>query len=252
MGIPKHTRKRASETGSALVYILIAIALLAALTITFMEPSSQQTSSQNTFKTVTEVQSQESLIRSAIQQCVLSYPKGDQTIVNTGGGSTDDGARKTFPLKPNSTHFTGATIGPTAGRLVKDIRCPGNNPGNPGDENEHALIFSGADGKLLPPAPALFQDWQYYNGDDGVFFWTETNKTDAFLEAALKKLDEQYAECETDIVDARGSAQDFDSDGTVECPAGSVCFRSWMIRTASAVFNGDTDGDEDAANCDVP
>ncbi len=30
-------RKRASETGSALVYILIAIALLAALTVSFMD-----------------------------------------------------------------------------------------------------------------------------------------------------------------------------------------------------------------------
>jgi hypothetical protein len=247
----KHTRRRASETGSALVYILIAIALLAALTITFMEPSSQQTSSQNTFKTVTEVQSQESMIRSAIQQCVLSYPKGDPTISNSGGSPTDEGARKTFPIKPNSTHFTGAVIGPTAGRLVKDIRCPGNNPGAP-DQKEHALIFSGADGKLLPPPPALFGDWQYYNGNDGVFFWIATDKTDAFIESALAKLDEQYAECETDIVDARSGAQDLDDDNIVECPAGSVCFRTWLLKTASAVFNGDTDGDEAAANCDIP
>ncbi len=251
MNIYRNIYKRADESGSALVYILIAIALLAALTITFMEPSSQQTSSQNTFKTLTEVESQEALIRSAIQECVLSYPKGDPTIVNSGGSPEDEGARKTFPIKPNSTHFTGATILPTVDRLVKDIRCPGNNPGGV-NMKEHALIFSGANGRLLPPPPALFSDWQYYNGNDGIFFWTETDKTDAFLEAALKKLDEQYSECETDIVDARSSAQDLDDDGDVQCPSGSVCFRSWMIKTSSAVFNGDTDLDEDAANCDVP
>lgn len=246
----KHTDKRATENGSALIYILIAIALLAALTITFMEPSSQQTSSQNTFKTVTEIQSQEALIRSAIQECVLAYPKGDSTIVNVGGGATDMGARKTYPIKPNSTHYTGATIGPTAGRFVKDIRCPGDNPGTPGNENEHDLIFSGSTGKHLPPPPALFGEWEYYNGTDGIFYWIATDKTDAFLTAALKKVDEQYSECEADIIDATGSNQDLDVAGSVECPSGSTCFRAWMIKNSPSAFNGDIDGDETAANCD--
>ena len=39
----QHKQVRANERGSALVYILIAIALLAALTISFMNPSSNQT-----------------------------------------------------------------------------------------------------------------------------------------------------------------------------------------------------------------
>ena len=238
-----------NESGSALVYILIAIALLAALTVTFMEPSSQQTSSQNTFKTVSSIEGQADMIVSAIQECVLTFQHGDTTIVTTGGGATDPDARKNYPIKPNSTHYTGATIGPTAGRLVKDIRCPGDNPGTVGDENEHELIFSGSSGKFLPPAPDLFGDWQYYNGEDGIFFWVATDKTDAYLESALKKLDEKYGECEADVIDARGGAEDLDSDQTVECGTGDICFRRWLIKNNSAVFNGDADGDEAAANC---
>ncbi|MCB1562376.1 MAG: hypothetical protein KDJ75_02270 [Alphaproteobacteria bacterium] len=229
----KDTGERAAEKGSALVYILIAIALLAALTVTFMEPSSQQTSSQNTFKTVTALEGQESVIRSAIQQCVLSYPKGDNTI-NISGGGTDPGARRNYPINPDSDHYLTATPGKSGDRLVRNIRCPGNNPGGANKKN-HEKIFGGSDGKYLPPAPDMFEDWQYYNGEDGVYFWTQTDKSDAFLMSALTKLDSKFSTCEADVTDATGGAEDLDSAGTAltQCPAGYVCFRVWLISNAA-------------------
>lgn len=235
-----------NEQGSALVYILIAIALLAALTVTFMEPSSQQTTSQSTFRTASQIKGQVDIIRSAIQECVLSYHKGDNTI-DVGAMGTDPYARKNYPIKPNSTHYATATIGPTAGRLVKDIRCPGD----PGNDENHVKIFGGTSGKSLPPAPDLFTDWQYYNGQDGVFFWTATNKSDAFLATALAKLDDEYAECEVDVIDASGGAVDLDSDvpAEVQCASGYTCLRVRMIIKSSAEYNGDTDGEETAASC---
>ncbi len=248
----KTQTKRSAERGSALVYILIAIALLAALTVTFMEPSSQQTSSQNTFKTITSLQGQVDVVRSAIQECVLSYPAGDGdvaggTAINILVAGSDPSARTNYPIRPNSTHYDGppaAVIGKTAGRLVKDIRCPGQQDGpNP---NDHAVIFSGSSGKFMPPAPDLFEDWQYYNGLDGIFFWTRTTKTDAFLVTALTKLDENYSECEADVVDARVAVRNLDSVPTagLTCPAGNVCFRVRLIINPSANYLGDTDGDE--------
>lgn len=235
------------ERGSALVYILIAIALLAALTFTFMQPSSQQASSQNVFRTVTKIQSQSDIIRSTIQACVLSYKIGDRSIDNSASG-TDPGARLNFPIKPNSTHFSSATIGPTVGRLVKDLRCPGN-PGN-SDEN-HEKIFGGTTGRFMPATPELFEPWQYYNGEDGIFFWIQTDKSDSFLTTALYKLDEQYAECEADVVDARGGAVNLDSDSPaeVQCPGGYLCFRVRMVINSSAEYNGDTDGEEASPTC---
>ncbi len=236
------------ERGSALVYILIAIALLAILTITFMEPSSQQTSSQNTFKTVSALEGQISMIRSSIQECVLSYPKGDPTIVTGGGAPTDPDARKNYPINPDSDHYTAATPGKSGDRLVSHIRCPGNNPGGANQE-DHALIFSSSTGKYMPPPPDLFEEWQYYNGTDGVFYWIETSKSDAFLAAALKKLDEKFSECEADVIDtslAPAGDKDLDSNTTLVCPGGSACFRLWLIQDATAVLNGDADGDEAA------
>lgn len=239
----KSKNKRAPEKGSALIYILIAIALLAALTMTFMEPSSQQTSSQNIFKTVSALQGQIDMIRSSVQECVLSYPKGDNTIATTGGSPTDPGARKNYPINPDSDHYTTATPGKSGDQLVRNIRCPGNNPGG-ANKADHELIFTGSDGKYLPPAPDLFEDWQYYNGEDGVFFWTRTTKTDAFITSALTKLDDEFAECEADVVDATGGAEDLDSQTpvTTQCAAGSVCFRVWMIanKATRTLVNVDT------------
>lgn len=213
------------ERGSALIYILIAVALLAALTVVFMEPSSQQSQSQNVHKVVTEIKDQAAYIQAAIQECILTYPGGDNTIDTTGGG-TDPSALAPYPLKPTSTHFSS----PDADRSVKYLRCPGN----PGNDPDHADIFSGVSGKFLPPPPALFEDWQYYNGKDGVFFWIETDKSDAFLEAAIDKLDEMYSECEADAIDATGGAVDIETAvSTVSCSNGARCFRYWMVRNGA-------------------
>lgn len=210
------------ESGSALIYILIAVALLAALTVTFMEPSNQQGQSQNIYKSYSALKDQASFIQAAIQECVLVHPGGDSTIDTTGGG-TDPSAQAPYPIKPNSTHLTS----PDADRKVKNLRCPGN----PGNDPDHADIFAGSAGKFLPPPPDLFEDWEYYNGKDGVFFWTRTSKSDAYLVSVLDKLDASYSACEADVIDATAGVVDLETAvSTVSCPSGSRCFRYWMVR----------------------
>jgi len=241
LGTDKNIRQkeRLSERGSALVYILIAIALLAALTVSFMEPSSQQTSSQSGFRALTTVKSQADTIRSAVQECILIYPNGDSTI--NKGPITDVGYNRPFPLNPNSTHLP--TVGGyrAANLNLANIRCPGKNNG---DANQHSKIFSGQ--KFMPPPPSLFQDWQYYNGADGVFFWTQTNKTDSFLQTSMEKLDAQYGVCEADIIDASGASVHLDAANTISCAAGSKCFRIWFI-----VNSGASEHQDSAAGCGI-
>jgi type II secretory pathway pseudopilin PulG len=222
----KHTQR-----GSALVYILIAIALLAALTATFMNNSSQQTSSQNTFNTVTELNSQINFIRSAIEECVMTYPEGDQT---PGYAALLSSFNVPYPIYPNNAYFTGATPGPTAAgtSFVSDLRCPGN----PGDSNDHELIFGGNSGKFLPPPPKLFNPWSYYNEADGIFIVTGTTKTDAFLTTALQKLDDQFSECEADVM--TGPFSMVTDDAFFVCPASATCLRVWLKTSSTAVYQG--------------
>lgn len=219
---------RSNESGSALVYILIAIALLAALTISFMEPSSQQGQSSNSFKLASEIESQVDFIRTAIQECVILYQTGDNNIPGTPATKTE-GANRKFPIDPRSTYLT-SPLAPGDLPLVRELRCPGN----PGDNTDHQPVFSGNSGKFLPPPPAMFEEWQWYNGLDGIFFWTHTLNTDAFIQTALDKLNEQYGLCEADVIHAGGTGTDLDNAGDVVCPANATCFRVWMSVDSSA------------------
>ena len=73
----------AAETGSALIYILVAVALIAALTVSMMEPSNQQAQSQNTTNLVTAIDGQVTSISSTLQDCVLTYPDQDSELTAT-------------------------------------------------------------------------------------------------------------------------------------------------------------------------
>lgn len=237
----EHNKSKAS--GSALIYILIAVALLAALTVSLMEPSSQQTQSQSSTNLVTDVSGQVSFITSAISECVLSHPDQDSELTVTQQKNAP------YPINPVDPYFTAQSADPLSDtdNTVENIRCPGNPGGSGSTNQDHARIFGGASGKFLPPAPAYFGDWTYYNGDDGVYIMAASDKTDPFITSALAKLDAKYSNCESEVIDRRGtSALSVTSDTTPgdsaarECPADFVCFRYWIILKATAIHQ-DTD-----------
>jgi len=129
-----------------------------------------------------------------------------------------------YPINPTDTYFTP----PSSNNNLEFIRCPGN----PGNTNDHAKIFGGISGKFLPPPVNLFEDWQYYSGTDGVFFFTHTNKTDAFLQTAMAKLDDNFSECQTDVIDASTAEVELTSTAAVgdpKCPQ--------VIQHLSYIFN---------------
>ena len=208
--------------GSALIYILIAIALIAALTAVFMQPASQQTRSQNSYKLSAELNGQAQMIRASIQDCILQYPEGDNAI-NVAGYNGN------YPLEPDSTYL--AT--PAANKEVSNLRCPGNNPGG-ANVNQHALMFGGSSGRFAPATPALFNPWIYRNGTNmliegqtvtGVFFQISTTNTDAYLGEAMQKLAGQFTACEADYIVGSGA------NG---CASGAKCLRIWVKRVLPA------------------
>jgi hypothetical protein len=224
-------KKNTAERGSALVYILIAIALLAALTVSFMEPSSQQTQSQNTFNLTSELAAQADFIRSTVQECVVLYPGGDAGTLPPNPLVQHN---QPFPIDPRNAYLTNPVVG--GDPLVRDIRCPGK----PGDNPDHQPLFSGRSGKFMPPPPPMFGQWQWYNGPDGVFFWIVSNNTDAFINSALTKLEEQFGTCEADFVQTSALSFDLDNAGEATCPSNSYCFRVWMITDNEIVADAET------------
>lgn len=221
-----------SQCGSALIYILIAIALLAALTASFMDSSSDQTTAQNKFNLESDIKAQANFIRSAIEECVTLYPAGDNNIA----GMTSVGGHNPiapYPLQLDNTYLPSPTPGSS---LVKDIRCPGN----PGTTNNHTNIFGGVSGKTMPTPPNGFLDWKYHNHKDGIYILLHSNKTDSYVETALKKVDAQYPKCDAQYIDARSAMVSLDADNFWYCSAGYQCLRIWVRTTSFSIFPGDT------------
>lgn len=228
-------KKEHSQKGSALIYILIAIALMAALTATFMNSSDQQASSQNASKLIGELKSQIEMIRSAIQECVLMNPKGDLAIAGTGAVGGENPVRP-YPLKPSNTYLPS---NPSPGySYARDIGCPGN----PGTSNNHAKIFGGSTGKFLPKEPSSFTPWMYYNDIDGVFIHIVSNRPDSYISTALQKLDAQFSKCESQYVDARSGDIHMTSNSVpgYRCAAGYQCFRLVILSTGTTIYPGET------------
>lgn len=212
-----------SQKGGALLYILIAIALLAALTASLTGGSSSLGTSQNAAKLKMELKGQIAYIRNAIQECVTNYPAGDPTV--NVASTTDAGYIAPYPVTPNSTHFTGSTLGVAADKFVEYLRCPGN----PGVDNNHTPLFGDVSGKTAPVHP-LGSDWNYVNKDftflgettHGVYIRFDTAKTDGFIKKALQEIVSEYGECEGDYIEG---------NGTNGCGNNLLCLRIWLVRS---------------------
>lgn len=233
-----------SSRGSALIYVLIAVALLAALTVSMMEPSGQQAQSQNATNLGADVESQIGFITAAISECVIGHPDQDSGLTST------EQKNAPYPINPRDPYFTAQSADPGSDSddNVEHIRCPGS-PGGTGPNNQdHARIFGGASGKFLAPPPSLFDPWNYYNGADGVAIMLVTNKTDAAIKTGLDRLDDKFSECEAEVIDRREyGAKTISSDTTPgdtadrTCPAGSLCFRYWIILKKDTALHEDPD-----------
>lgn len=213
-----------ARRGSALVYILIAIALLAALTVTFLDSSStQQARSQNSFRLTADIDGQLNMIKSAIQDCILQYPEGEKDYSPTTNHSP-------FPPDADDAHQTSPASSGT--KLVSAIRCPGN----PGDSTNYQPLFGGSTNRFLPAKPEVLDDWVYRNGTNmsvdgdtvnGVYFLIKSNKSDPYIAEAFQKLDQKYTQCEVDYLDSSSSS-------VAGCPSGYKCLRVWVKRVSTS------------------
>lgn len=224
------------EKGSALIYILIAVALLAALTVSMMEPSSQQSQSQGTSNLMTTIDSQVNFITSSISDCILTHPDQDTSLTAT------EQKNAPYPINPKDPYFATSDPDTADTDTVDEIRCPGNPGGDASNRKDHVKLFGGNSGKYLPQPPPLFDPWEYYNGADGVFFMIKTNKTDAYIDTAMTRLDAKYSKCEVDISDRRSGGSLALTTDTVPgdtaaktCPAGYLCFRYWIKQAPTAI-----------------
>lgn len=216
-----------SQKGGALIYILIAVALLAALTSTLIGGGGQSSRTQNAFKLAQELNSQSRIIRSGIQDCVLRFAKGD------GDDISEADYNNPYPLNPTSTEFTTAS----ANDYVQYLQCPGTSESTGNDDYRDIFGGSGEFSGYLPAKPDLMNDWTYFNGDatvhglrlDGVYFQITSSRSDPFIGEAMAKVDNLMAACEVDYIVG---------DGNNSCASGTQCLRYWIIRDTNTAATG--------------
>lgn len=225
------------QRGSVMIYILVAVGLLAGVTATMMTGSSNQTNNNKGSGITADLKSQLNVIVAAVQECTMTYPNQDGDLTATQQKNAP------YPINPKDPYLDDPAAEVVATDEVSYIRCPGNpGTGASGFESQKR-IFSGESGKFLPEPPPGFSPWVYYNGVNGVYVMTAALNATVETKKAILAVDIGYNPCQTDVTDLRGtgSSADLSTDivpgdsGEKSCPGGAICFRHWFVQKASAV-----------------
>lgn len=220
--------QRHQSFGGAMIYILLAIGVLAVLTAIMSDGGGEQAQTQNESKLISEYESQINSITAAIQECVLSPNKEDSKLTSTHQRNPR------YPLQSMSSYFSSSTPGPSSEETLVNIRCPNNPGGTDPNSQNHARIFTATSGRFFPPKPSVGDAWYYYSGNEGVGIFIGTSRRDAFIVNAMKKLDAKYSKCEADYLDATSGQVTVTSEGW-GCSSGYHCFWYWIIRKPTAL-----------------
>ncbi|MBU6474709.1 MAG: hypothetical protein KGQ70_01975 [Alphaproteobacteria bacterium] len=159
-----------------MLYVLLAVGLLAALTYYFAQDSNENYAAQDAIHISEELYAQINMIKAAVVECSLEYPNGGPYV-----GGVSENSNNPFPINPSSANVTQEVAGCTATSNapnciaafgnddVSNLSCPGAGIG-------YEMLFSGANnqGRYLPPMPAGFTDWFYGNDATGVYITTTT------------------------------------------------------------------------------
>jgi len=198
------------EKGNVLLYVFLAVGLLAALSYAYVKDSRENYASQSSIQVAETLYSQANMIRAAVMECAEEYPSGGGDMNGDGIVDTNDNPNNPFPLAPSNALNLQAgrnnttPIGPTGCTVTSNAAgcIPQESPANDyvsdlyciGAPLGAAAMFSGASnqGRYLPPMPGNFTPWVYKNdltfgGAGGVYIQT-TSPGDAASAIALNRL----------------------------------------------------------------
>lgn len=206
---PFFAGRPASESGSVLFYIFLAVGLLAALTFAFVGNDRESVTTQSAGRLTEDLYSQIHLIKSAVLECAMEFPNGGGDMDGDGTIDSADNPNNPYPVNPS---FADNPYGPAANDNVRNLTCTGASSA------AEAAMFSGANtkGRSLPQPPGGFGEWLYINDAAGVRIRI-TGPNEAATVQALTRLDQRFASCQ---IDANYGG------------CGATCLTAWILRAA--------------------
>lgn len=189
-GSCKGSRLSRAQSGSVIVYILIAVALLAALTFSFTRDSRQNVSSQVAFRLAEELYVQANLIRATIVECAAEYPNGGGDLDGDNDIDANDNPNNPYPVNPS---FVDNPHGAAANDDVRNLSCTGAPTGK-------ANIFQGSKnkGRFLPQPPSGFSEWEYDNDANGVRIRITAPASATGIDT-LSRIMSKFSTCQADL-----------------------------------------------------
>ena len=211
-----------SQRGNALLYVFLAVGLLAALTYSFVKGSRESYTVQNAARIAEEMYVQVNLIKSSVMQCQLEYIQGGGDLNNDLTVDDIDNPNTPYPIVPSSVWHTNAPAG--CATTSNDTGCITAAPNDDvrnlkciGAPINAVNMFTGANnsGSFLPPKPNGFKEWQYRNDANGVYIQIEAEDYNQNYQAVLSRLADKFVTCQADI-------------NYNNC--GNNCFTAWIRR----------------------
>ena len=194
------------DSGNALLYVFMAIGLLAALTYSFVKGSRENYNVQNSARIAEEMYVQVNLMKSSIMQCRMEYIEGGGDLDGDGLTDESDNYNTAFPLEPtNPLHDNApaccATNGGASGCISSAVSDDVRNLKCIGAPIREANMFTGQNnsGAFLPPKPQGFEEWTYKNDANGVYLQIISTRENMSYESTLTRLLNKFATCQADI-----------------------------------------------------
>lgn len=230
------SRRKGSEQGSILIYILIAIALTGLLVAAMSQGTQKTASSEQVDEMMMYLQADIQTVQANISECVTSYQNnnfcpvdssGNPTCVNQfANGSTgpDDGnANVPFPVYSYSS-ASGSTTG-TAGLALASIKCP-RAP------TSQQTIFTDniAQSMKLLQDTANYTTTYFNDTTEGVFIRIERTASDPVWQEVISRMNSKYQACSVAYVAAGNN----DPTGY---PCNKGCLYYWILRRSTSATN---------------
>lgn len=202
--------EKSRESGSIIVYILIAIFLTGVLIFTATSGAKKSAQTQQLEEAGIAFDADIKTIENGITDCVLNHP--DPDINGDGAVDATDGDNPPFPV------YGDLFSGGTTGDAITDIRCPGAN-GQP-------VIFNDLDiGRSFHALrdTTLYTTTYVNDATEGVYVFIVRSSANALWDETISRLNDKFSTCKAAV-------------STTELGCANGCLFYWIKRPATSTI----------------
>lgn len=204
-------RKKSRESGSIIVYIMIAIFLMGVLIFAATGGPKKNVQTQQLDEAGIIFDADIKTVENGIADCVLNHPHPTDVDGNGVINATDN-ANPPFPV------YGDLSTGGTTGDAITDIKCPG--------ASGHPVIFNDLDvGRSFRALKdtTLYTTTYVSDATEGVYISIVRSSANALWDETISRLNNKYSACKA-------------ATSTTELGCGNGCFFYWIKRPATSTI----------------